>query len=57
MRTQGKPRSQADIVIAATAKIHSIAQIIATHNVKYFQIAELLFPNLSILKPETVIRS
>ncbi|GAX37523.1 putative toxin-antitoxin system toxin component, PIN family [Nodularia sp. NIES-3585] len=33
------------------------AQIIATHNVKDFQNAELLFPNLSILKPEAVIRS
>ncbi len=33
------------------------AQIIATHNVKDFQSAELLFPNLSILKPEAVIRS
>ncbi len=33
------------------------AQIIATHNVKDFQNAELLFPNLSILKPEELIRS
>lgn len=33
------------------------AQIIATHNVKDFQNAELLFPNLSILKPEEIIRS
>ncbi|MBR8835600.1 MAG: putative toxin-antitoxin system toxin component, PIN family [Stigonema ocellatum SAG 48.90 = DSM 106950] len=32
------------------------AQIIATHNVKDFH-AELLFPNLSILKPEEIIRS
>jgi putative PIN family toxin of toxin-antitoxin system len=32
------------------------AQIIATHNVKDFQNAELLFPNLSILKPEEIIR-
>ncbi|MCC5647134.1 PIN domain-containing protein [Nostoc sp. CHAB 5824] len=31
------------------------AQIIATHNVKDFQNAELLFPNLSILKPEAII--
>jgi predicted nucleic acid-binding protein len=33
------------------------AQIIATHNVKDFQNAELLFPNLSILKPEEIIRT
>ena len=33
------------------------AQIIATHNIKDFQNAELLFPNLSILKPEQIIRS
>ncbi|MDB9374874.1 putative toxin-antitoxin system toxin component, PIN family [Nodularia sphaerocarpa] len=33
------------------------AQIIATNNVKDFHNAELLFPNLSILKPEAVIRS
>ncbi|MBW4625422.1 MAG: putative toxin-antitoxin system toxin component, PIN family [Brasilonema octagenarum HA4186-MV1] len=33
------------------------AQIIATHNVKDFQNAELLFPSLSILKPEEIIRS
>ena len=33
------------------------AQMIATHNVKDFQNAELLFPNLSILKPEELIRS
>lgn len=33
------------------------AEIIATHNVKDFQNAELLFPNLSILKPEAIIRS
>ncbi len=33
------------------------APIIATHNIKDFQNAELLFPNLSILKPEEIIRS
>ncbi|AUT01927.1 putative toxin-antitoxin system toxin component, PIN family [Nostoc sp. CENA543] len=33
------------------------AQIIATYNVKDFQNAQLLFPNLSILKPEEIIRS
>jgi putative PIN family toxin of toxin-antitoxin system len=33
------------------------AQIIATHNIKDFQNVELLFPNLSILKPEEIIRS
>lgn len=33
------------------------AQIIATKNVKDFQQAELVFPNLSILKPEDIIRS
>ncbi len=33
------------------------AQIIATHNLKNFQNTELLFPNLSILKPEEIIRS
>ncbi len=33
------------------------AQIIATHNVRDFYNAELLFPNLSILKPEEIIRS
>ncbi len=31
------------------------AQIIATNNIKDFQNAELLFPNLSILKPEEII--
>jgi putative PIN family toxin of toxin-antitoxin system len=33
------------------------AEIIATNNIKDFQNAELLFPNLSILKPEEIIRS
>ncbi len=33
------------------------AQIIATQNVRDFYNAELLFPNLSILKPEEIIRS
>lgn len=33
------------------------AQIIATHNLKDFQNAQLLFPSLSILKPEEIIRS
>lgn len=33
------------------------AQMIATHNIKDFKNAELLFPNLSILKPEEIIRS
>jgi putative PIN family toxin of toxin-antitoxin system len=33
------------------------AQIIATHNLKDFQNTQLLFPNLSILKPEEIIRS
>ena len=33
------------------------AKIIATHNVKDFQNTELLFPNLSILKPEEIMRS
>lgn len=33
------------------------SQIIATHNLKDFQNAQLLFPNLSILKPEEIIRS
>jgi putative PIN family toxin of toxin-antitoxin system len=33
------------------------AQIIVTHNIKDFQNPELLFPNLSILKPEELIRS
>jgi predicted nucleic acid-binding protein len=33
------------------------AQIIATNNVRDFQNPELLFPNLSILKPEEIIRS
>ncbi|MBF2017612.1 MAG: putative toxin-antitoxin system toxin component, PIN family [Rivularia sp. T60_A2020_040] len=33
------------------------AEIIATNNIKDFQSAELLFPNLSILKPEEIIRS
>jgi putative PIN family toxin of toxin-antitoxin system len=32
------------------------AQIIATHNVRDFQNTELLFPGLSILKPEEIIR-
>ena len=33
------------------------AQIIATQNIKDFRNSELLFPNLSILKPEEIIRS
>jgi putative PIN family toxin of toxin-antitoxin system len=33
------------------------AQIIATKNVKDFQNSELLFPNLSILKPEEILRN
>jgi putative PIN family toxin of toxin-antitoxin system len=33
------------------------AQIIATHNIRDFQNTELLFPHLSILKPEAIIRS
>ncbi|WP_017317964.1 putative toxin-antitoxin system toxin component, PIN family [Mastigocladopsis repens] len=33
------------------------AHIIATHNIKDFQNTELLFPNLSILTPEEIIRS
>ncbi|BAZ10559.1 hypothetical protein NIES4071_23820 [Calothrix sp. NIES-4071] len=33
------------------------AQIIATHNIKDFKNSELLFPNLSILRPEEIIRS
>ncbi|BAC89065.1 putative toxin-antitoxin system toxin component, PIN family [Gloeobacter violaceus] len=32
------------------------AQVIATNNVRDFQNAELLFPDLSILKPEEIIR-
>lgn len=35
LRTQGKPRSQADIFIAATAKIHSL--ILVTRNIKDFE--------------------
>ncbi|MBE9202092.1 type II toxin-antitoxin system VapC family toxin [Nodularia sp. LEGE 06071] len=34
LRTQGKPRSQADILIAATAKIHSMTLV--TRNIKDF---------------------
>ncbi|PSB02609.1 putative toxin-antitoxin system toxin component, PIN family [Merismopedia glauca] len=33
------------------------AQIIATKNLKDFRNTQLLFPNLSILKPEEIIRS
>jgi putative PIN family toxin of toxin-antitoxin system len=33
------------------------AQLIATNNVKDFKNSELLFPNLSILKPEEILRS
>jgi len=33
------------------------AKIIATNNIKDFQNPELLFPHLSILKPEEIIRS
>lgn len=33
------------------------AQIIATQNIKDFRNSELLFPNLSILKPEEITRS
>ena len=32
------------------------AKMIATHNIKDFQNAELLFPDLQILKPEAIIR-
>ena len=32
------------------------AQIIATQNIKDFQNSQLLFPNLSILKPEEIIK-
>ncbi len=32
------------------------AQIIATNNIRDFQNSQLLFPNLSILKPEEIIR-
>jgi toxin FitB len=35
LRTQGKPRSQADMLIAATAKIHSLTLI--TRNTKDFE--------------------
>jgi toxin FitB len=35
LRTQGKPRSQADILIAATARIHSLTLI--TRNTKDFE--------------------
>ncbi len=33
------------------------AKIVATHNLKDFQSSELTFPNISILKPEQIIRS
>ena len=33
------------------------AQIIATNNIRDFQNSQLLFPNLSILKPEEIVRS
>jgi putative PIN family toxin of toxin-antitoxin system len=33
------------------------AKILATNNIKDFQAAELLFPNLRILTPEQIIRS
>jgi putative PIN family toxin of toxin-antitoxin system len=33
------------------------AQILVTNNIKDFQNAQLLFPNLSILKPEEMIRN
>lgn len=36
---------------------HLRDRFIATHNIKDFQNAELLFPNLSILKPEEIIKS
>jgi toxin FitB len=35
LRTQGKPRTQADIFIAATAKIHSLPLV--TRNIKDFE--------------------
>jgi predicted nucleic acid-binding protein len=35
LRTQGKPRTQADIFIAATAKIHSLTLV--TRNIKDFE--------------------
>jgi len=33
------------------------AKIIATNNIRDFQNSELLFPNLSILKPDDILRS
>ncbi len=33
------------------------AKVIATNNIKNFQNSQLIFPNLSILKPEEIIRS
>ncbi|MEH1790774.1 MAG: type II toxin-antitoxin system VapC family toxin [Nostoc sp.] len=35
LKTQGKPRSEADILIAATAKIHSMTLV--TRNIKDFE--------------------
>lgn len=35
LRTQGKPRTQADILIAATSKVHSLTLV--TRNIKDFE--------------------
>ena len=45
-RTQGKPRTQADMLIAATAQIHQITLV--TRNIKDFERCQI-----SILNPFT----
>ncbi|MGF1675090.1 MAG: PIN domain-containing protein [Rivularia sp. (in: cyanobacteria)] len=44
LKTQGKPRTQADILIAATAKIHQLTLV--TRNTKDFEECDI-----SILNP------
>jgi toxin FitB len=46
LRTQGKPRSQADMLIAATAQIHQLTLV--TRNIKDFEDC-----NISLLNPFT----
>lgn len=46
LRTQGKPRSQADILIAATARVHNLTLV--TRNSKDFESCDI-----SILNPFT----
>ncbi|MCA2941052.1 MAG: type II toxin-antitoxin system VapC family toxin [Microcystis aeruginosa Ma_QC_Ch_20071001_S25] len=43
LRTQGKTRSEADMLISATAKIHKLTLV--THNIRDFEGCEILLFN------------